>query len=310
MRTCAGFTNAARKALIIASIAVSFSGCGELTRAQQEPTNRKSGGGETASGGEDSGDKTKAQPAPSLPEPKGAKRLTRDYPLWVDLKEKAVLVDGQIALRQGMLEMFACTRNTKEHESIVSANTKAQYVHAGLLSLGAEPGHPVQFQPQYRPPSGTEIEVFVQWRDANGKEQTARAQDWVKDMRTGKPMTHPFVFAGSGFWVDPDTGKKHYQAEGGDFVCVSNFGTAMLDIPVKSSQSNDELEFSAITEKIPPLGAPVRLIFKPKLKKQGAEDKEQGGRQATGDLQRNSQRDKTANGKTEYNAKKPVGEAK
>src|SRR3954447_13543947 len=114
MRTCAGFTNTARKALIIASIAVSFSGCGELTRAQQEPTTRKSGGDETASR-EDSGDKTKPQPAPSLPEPKGAKRLTRDYPVWVDLKEKAVLVDGQIALRQGMLEMFACTRNTKEH---------------------------------------------------------------------------------------------------------------------------------------------------------------------------------------------------
>src|SRR5207237_5670886 len=87
---------------------------------------------------------------------------------------------------------------------------------------------------------------------------------------------YPFVFAGSGFWVNPDTGKQHYQAEGGDFVCVSNFGTAMLDIPVKSSQSNEELEFQAFTEKIPPLGAPVRLVFKPKLKTQGAGDRGQG----------------------------------
>ena len=44
----------------------------------------------------------------------------------------------------------------------------------------------------------------------------------------------------------------------------------MLDIPVKSSKSNEELEFEAITKKIPPLGAPVHLVFKPKLKKQGA----------------------------------------
>lgn len=214
---------------------------------------------------------------PKLPEPKGAQRLSPTYPVWLDPKEKSVLVDGQISLREGMLEMFACTRNTKEHESIVSANTKAFLVHTGLLSLGAQPGHPVQFQPKYVPPSGTEIDVLVWWVDEKGKERTARAQEWVKDIRTKKAMTQPFVFAGSSFWKDPDTGKEHYQAEGGDFVCVSNFGTATLDIPVPSSQSNEELEFEAFTEKIPPLGAPVRLIFKPKLKEQG-KTKAEGGR--------------------------------
>ena len=48
-------------------------------------------------------------------------------------------------------------------------------------------------------------------------------------------MAYPFVFAGSSFYIDPDTNKQYYQAEHGDFVCVANFGTAMLDIPVKSS---------------------------------------------------------------------------
>jgi hypothetical protein len=217
---------------------------------------------------------TKSQAAPpKLPEPKGARRLSDKYPVWLDEKEKAVLVDGQIALREGMLEMFACTRNTKEHESIISANTKAQVVHAGLLALGADVGHPVQFVPRYRPPSGTEIEVLVRWLDEKGKLQTTRAQEWVKDLKTGKTMTYPFVFAGSGFWTDPETGKQHYKAEGGDFVCVSNFATAMLDIPARSSQSNEELEFEAVTKKIPPLGAPVRLVFKPKLTKAGSNAK-------------------------------------
>ena len=94
-------------------------------------------------------------------------------------------------------------------------------------------------------------------------------------MKTKKEMSYPFVFAGSLFWVDPDTQKKYYEAEHGDFVCVANFATAMLDIPVKSSQSNEELEFEAFTNKIPPLGTPVQLVFKPKLKKQGAEGREQ-----------------------------------
>jgi hypothetical protein len=213
----------------------------------------------------------KKPPAPpKLPEPKGARRLSKDYPIWIDPHEKAVIVEGQIALREGMLEMFACTRNTKEHESIVSANTKAYLVHTGLVALGAEPGHPVRFQPEYIPPAGTEIEVLVRYLDEKGKMQTARAQDWIKDIHTGKPMAYPFVFAGSSFYVDPDTNKQYYQAEHGDFVCVANFGTAMLDIPVKSSMSNEELEFEALTKKIPPLGAPVQLLFKPKPKKQAA----------------------------------------
>jgi hypothetical protein len=218
------------------------------------------------------------KPAPvfKLSEPKGAKRLSPDYDAWIDPKNKTVIVDGQVSLREGMLEMFACTRNTKEHESIVSVNSKAFLVHAALLSLGAEPGRPVQFVPKYRPPTGTEIEITVLWRDEAGKEKTARAQDWIKDINTKKAMAHPFVFAGSSFWIDEETKKKFYQAEGGDFICVSNFGTAMLDIPIESSQANTELAFEAFTERIPPLGAPVRLILKPKLKKAGSASKESG----------------------------------
>ena len=205
-----------------------------------------------------------------LPEPKGAPRLSPDFDVWIDDKEKAVLIDGQISLREGMLEMFACIRNTKEHESIVSANTKAFLVHAALLRLGAEPGRPVQWQPEYKPPTGTEIDVHVWWIDETGKEHTVRAQEWVKDMRTERAMSQPWVFAGSRFWKDEETGEQYYQAEGGDFICVSNFGTAMLDIPIESSQSNMELAFAAFTERIPPLGAPVRLILKPKLNERGA----------------------------------------
>jgi hypothetical protein len=241
--------------------------------AKQEPAEVQNADAATAAVTENESSPAAPQ---KLPEPKGAQRLSREYDVWIDPKEKSVLIDGQISLREGMLEMFACTRNTKEHESIVSANTKAFLVHAALLRLGAEPGRPVQWQPEYKPPSGTEIEIHIWWLDEHGKEHTARAQEWVKDMRTDKPMSQPWVFAGSRFWKDEETGQQYYQAEGGDFICVSNFGTAMLDIPIESSQSNLELAFAAFTERIPPLGAPVRLILKPKLKKQVAGSVGQG----------------------------------
>jgi hypothetical protein len=215
-----------------------------------------------------------AKPAtelPKLPPPEGATPLSPKFDVWLDAAKGIVIVDGRIALRRGMLEMFSCTRNTKEHESIVAANAQAYLVHAGLLQLGAEVGHPVQFMPEFKPPAGTEIDIEVLWHDANGNEHTARAQDWIRDMKTGKEMSYPWVFAGSRFWTDPENGRQYYQAEGGDFICVSNFGTAMLDVPVKSSQSNDELEFEAWTDRIPPLGTPVRMLLKPKLEKEKAE---------------------------------------
>lgn len=207
------------------------------------------------------------EPERKLPPPEGAKKLSPEYDVWIDPKEGVVLVDGVISLREGMLEMFACTRNTKEHESIVSANTKAFLVHAGLLSLGAEVGTPVVFVPEYKAPTGTEIEITVLWHDSRGKERKARAQEWVQNVKTKKEMAYPFVFAGSRFWNDPETGKQYYQAEGGDFICVSNFSTAMLDIPIPSSPSNEELMFQVYTEKVPQLGTPVRLILRPKLEK-------------------------------------------
>jgi len=195
------------------------------------------------------------------------RKLLPDSPVWVDPKQKLVIIDGEVCLTQGPLEMFACLKHTKEHESIVSVPTRAYVVHAALLAVGARPGKPVQFRPTYQRASGTEIEVFVLWKDKAGKEQTARAQDWMRDASTKKRIDAHFVFAGSGFWKDEATGRKHYRAEGGDLICVANFPSATLDVTVKSSDSNESLLFEAFTQRIPAAKTPVRLVLRPKLSK-------------------------------------------
>lgn len=196
--------------------------------------------------------------------------LTKDYDVWADMKRKQVIVGGRICLRDGWLEMFACPQGTKEHESIVAVNSPARFVHGGLLACGATPGPPVQFSPVYKPAGGTVIEVEVMWIDAAGQEQRVRAQEWVKHAKTGQPLQYPWVFAGSGFWVDEEVGERFYLADGGEFICVSNFSTAMLDLPVESSDANDTLLFTAFTERIPPLGTPVFLILTPQRPADGA----------------------------------------
>jgi hypothetical protein len=196
----------------------------------------------------------------------GLRRLSPKFPVWIDAANKRVVLVGEICLREGQMEMFACIKNTKEHESIVAVPTEAYIVHAGLLAVGAEPGHPARFRPTYQSATGTVIEIRLYWSDAAGKRHEAKAQDWLKNLRTEKNLEQPWVFGGSGFWTDPMNGERHYQAEDGDFICISNFASAMLDLPIESSQSNSSLLFEAITDRIPPKGTKVTLVLTPHLK--------------------------------------------
>jgi len=197
----------------------------------------------------------------------GLRKLPGPGEVWLDTKRSAVVVDGQVCLREGQLEMFACPKGTKEHESVVSLNCQAEEVHTGLLLANAKPGAPVSYDPTYKPATGQIIDIYVLWKDTDGNKHQARAQDWVKDTKTGKALAYDWVFAGSGFWKDEETGKEHYRANGGDLVCVSNFPTATLDLPVQSSDSNDNLQFVPFTEHVPPRGTKLRVVFIPRQEK-------------------------------------------
>jgi uncharacterized repeat protein (TIGR01451 family) len=206
---------------------------------------------------------------PLVENPNDLTRLHPKYPVWIDRKNKRVVVQGAVCSRECPLELFACLRTSKDYESVVAVPGKASLVHAGLLAAGAEPGSPVQFRPTYTPARGSEIEVTVVWKDEKGNRQTARAQDWVREVKTKKAMSHPWVFGGSRILKDQETGEKAYYADlTGELICVSNFPSAMLDLPIESTSSDAELVFEAFTERIPPRGTPVTLILTPKLKKE------------------------------------------
>ncbi len=200
-------------------------------------------------------------------EQKGLIRLSKEDQVWIDLRRKLVVVEGKVCLRKGQLEMFACPKQTKEHESIVAVDSKAYVIHTALLAVGAKAGSPVKFVPQYEVAQGPKVTILVTWLDAKGKRQKMRAQEWIKNVKTKQAMREHWVFAGSGFWTDETTGEQWYYAEGGELICVSNFPSALLDIPIKSSDGADQLLFEAYTENIPPKGTRVHLVLKPEAKK-------------------------------------------
>lgn len=253
----------------------------------------------------------------------------------LDRDHGRIILRGTVCLREGLLEMFLCKKQTKEHESIVTLDADASIIHAGLLALGAQPGSPVRFQPEFKPPAGQKIDIVVHWQAKDGTKQKAKAQDWIrqatfryfeaplKSVPQGvvidggdgtlrydamnelllwfghmteqkkqellamsedaayrqavkkmfeesqiRPMKADFVFAGSGFIVD-DQGKRHYQAEGGTVICVANFGDAMIDINVESSNSDDlGRSYEPYTERIPEVGTPVEVHLIPQSTKE------------------------------------------
>ncbi len=187
----------------------------------------------------------------------------RNVHLEVQGKARRVLVSGAICLREGQLEQFLTRKGTKEHEAIVAADVDARDVHKALLLAGAAEGKPVQFRPTYKPATGQPIRVTVKYQD-KGKLVTVPARSWVKNARTGKDLDTDWVFAGSQLVDNPlDPGKKIYLANDGDVICVSNFDTALLDLPIKSPKDNADLVYVANTERIPPLETKVVVVLEP-----------------------------------------------
>jgi hypothetical protein len=202
------------------------------------------------------------------------KRLDQKQPIWIDPVHKHVVLLGEVCKAGYPLEFFA-TYSNRSYEAVVAVNVKPSIVHAGLLAVGAEAGHPAKFQPKFIPPTGTEVAIEVRWKDAKGKVQSAPAQHWIRNIKTKKELDQNWVFAGSGFVTDEETGKQYYQADSGELICVLSLPNAMLDLPIQSYGAIEARSFEAFAEHLPPPGTPVTLLLKPVLKdKQGNEKSE------------------------------------
>lgn len=269
-------------------------------------------------------------------------KLNKQGTVLLDKTGKRVLLKTTVVNREAVLEFLCCLAQTREHESILALDAQAMTVHAALLAVGAKQGKPVRFTPKFQPPTGQEIEIFLQWRDGKkntGKLHRVPAPKWIRSstqrffaipmkkkpaglnipeeselrydmfaqelvwfgqmtekqkkslvpLSTNKeylraidslfersqprPMKVPWVFAGSQFVKDEQTGKNFYLAEGGELICVANFSQAMIDVAAESSGAEASLLYEAATEKIPPLGTEVTIELIPRPAGKGRDAK-------------------------------------
>ncbi len=128
----------------------------------------------------------------------------------LDVKNKKLVLECTTCLEQGVLEMFLCPKQTKEHESIVSLDAKMAVVHAGLLALGAKPGTPVSYHPEYKPPTGQKLDIYMTWTDAEGKPNRFKAQQLIRNV-TYRYFEEPLAAVPQGVVIDEGENSLRYD---------------------------------------------------------------------------------------------------
>ena len=215
-----------------------------------------------------------------------AERMRAIFPgITIKAEERCVDVDATICLSEGYLELVACTKDTKEHESIMVIDAKAQHIHAALLLLGAKPGNPAMRKPineeatrwVHVPPQGNPVKVSLVFADGDGAMVEHPISDFIttSEDESGLPPTaaeekavfpDTFVFAGSLFHGAGDGPQQYLCEESGNVISVSTFGDELLCLSGMHAQDNAALSWQINTDKIPELGTKVTLRLRPVLK--------------------------------------------
>lgn len=179
----------------------------------------------------------------------------------IDWDEPALRVEAKVVLREGPLELFACSPQTREHESIIAVAARPLHIFQAMGLIGLESGSPPSYKEeseQWSRAHGEPLELRVEWRNG-GKVLSARPGEWMIEKKSGKPPEDlAWVFSGS---VVRE--KDHFAADSdGTVVCVVDFDSALISIPTRHSADDAELWLSANTQVIPPVGTACTLIIR------------------------------------------------
>lgn len=168
------------------------------------------------------------------------------------------------------LETICCTPDTREHESLVVTTVPPSSVHAALLALGAQPGHPAGWHREGDaivpdPPAGDPVRIWFFVDNQDGTTEVFEPTRWIvhhetRETLTTQPFDPAWVFAGSR--IRHFRGREVYDADStGQLIGLHTFGSEVIAwTRVESPKAAvQEPEWLANNDLVPPLGTPVRV---------------------------------------------------
>jgi hypothetical protein len=206
----------------------------------------------------------------------------------INAQRRCVDVEASICLGEGALELIACTKDSKEHESVVVVEARPIHIHTALLLLGARNGNPAMHRALNEeqtlwadvPPRGDLIEVSLEFKDAEGNLTERPISDFIT-RNDEDPAAEPnaqdneaerfpstFIFAGSQLHGQGTAPRKYLADLSGNVISIASFGDEVLCLPDIHSQENGALMWRIDSTHLPKLGTKVTLRLSVKRENQ------------------------------------------
>jgi hypothetical protein len=213
----------------------------------------------------------------------------------VDAARREIRCPGRVNMREGQLELLACTPRGKRHESLLVLDVRPLHLHLALLLLEAEPGRNpgvdyAEDSPIRKLKPGDQVTIRVGWDEkVQGQEalrrRTVRAEELLWNVQAKRPMKPTtWVFQGSRMVEDrvrlpgPEGAEPKwgsvllYGADvEGSLVTTYHDPIGILENPLKTV--NADTWYEPHKKLVPAEGTPVEMIIgvPKKVKKTGAE---------------------------------------
>ena len=173
----------------------------------------------------------------------------------IDTVQRAVIATGWVNQVSGPIELLACGKTGKLHESIFVMNIDPKDLHAALLLLGLKPGQGPTGLGAGRP-EGPGLYVWVEW-EVDGLQQKERVESLIYNARTEQALP-PILWTFTGSVVE----NGDYKATAEDSL-IASYWDPWAVINISHPTGGDDDALYALGEKLPPAQTPVRFMLMP-----------------------------------------------
>lgn len=182
-------------------------------------------------------------------------------------KTREIRIPSRIAIREGPLEYVLVHETGKFHESLFTTDVRPIELNIVMLLLNwkkseaffdfSEPERGGVLVKNANNPPVSQVEVFVEWKDKDGKTQTCRTENWMHQIEKRAKVTDgPWIYTGS--LIMPNG--SFFAEDSGSILALYQDAGAMINNP---REGNDLDDVWIADPEVPAKDTPVTVIFKP-----------------------------------------------